>query len=179
MPISDLISAQESRFSFRVSNLEALARPPVGVSTKSILVFSCGLIGFLSAYTTPEPSEVAQTSIQFTEQPRKSLYIYLSTDTCTDKTCQNPYMVQTGNTSEMPRWGENIGSVLWNVNFSKNKLSKASDNGKLVFSCKEVCPVAHNSSISDPSFLGWRTGNVRSVESFTPNNAQLVFSQPK
>ena len=50
------------------------AETPTGVSTKSVLVFSCGLIGFPNAYTTPEPSEVAQTSIQFTEQPRKSLY---------------------------------------------------------------------------------------------------------
>ena len=31
-------------------------------------------------------------------------YIYV-------KTCQNPYMVQTGNTSEMPRWGDNSTNV--------------------------------------------------------------------
>ena len=59
--------------------------------------FSCGLIGLPSAYTTPEPF------IQFTEQPRK--YTYLPTYLYV-QTCQNPYMVQTGNTSEMPRWGE-------------------------------------------------------------------------
>ena len=93
----DLILAQ-GPISFRVTKVQALARPPAGVSALPTLVFSCGLIGFLSAYTTPEPSEVAQTSIQFTEQHNKSL-ICMSGH-------PEIYIVHTCCTSKMPRWGE-------------------------------------------------------------------------
>ena len=55
---------------------------------------------------------------------------------------------------------KNIGSVLWNLNFSKNKLSKLSDNGKSANSNKTCGHVESISRVSDPSFPGWRTGSV-------------------
>ena len=52
------------------------------------------------------------TKLHPVHRTASEIYIYIYV-----KTCQNPYMVQTGNTSEMPRWGEKriwwVSGVFW------------------------------------------------------------------